>query len=267
MKNIGFIGCGIMGGAIVKAIRKDPQFHIYVNDTRSEQAQALALETGATACSLDSLMENCALVVLAVKPQVLPSLYTSLRKRGEGKRWISLAAGVALETLEKELMTTQIVRIMPNIAAQVGKAVTALSPHPQADSGFVDEVAALTRQFGTSYHIPEAQLAAFIGVSGSAIATCFSFFHGIAMGGVDEGLPYQTALALIRDTMDSATTLMRETGRNPIELMTNVCSAGGTTIEAMKVLAEGMFEATLMESVTASSEKAKALEMAAKNHS
>jgi pyrroline-5-carboxylate reductase len=267
MKNIGFIGCGIMGGAIAKAISKDSRFHIYLNDSRPEQAKALAYETGAEACSLDALMESCALVVLAVKPQVLPSLYTSLRKLGEGKRWISLAAGVALETLEKQLGTTQIVRIMPNIAAQVGKAVTALSAHPQADPDFIEEVASISRQFGTSYSIPESQLAAFIGVSGSAIATCFSFFHGIAMGGVDEGLPYQTALALIRDTTESATALMRETGRNPIELMTNVCSAGGTTIEAMKALAEGAFEATLMESVTASSEKAKALEMAAKNRS
>jgi len=267
MKNIGFIGCGIMGGAIAKALSKDPQYHIYLNDTRSEQADALAREIGAIACSLEALMENCTLVVLAVKPQVLPSLYASLRKLGEGKRWISLAAGVALETLETQLRSTQIVRIMPNIAAQVGKAVTAISPHPQADCNFVDEVAAISRQFGSSYSIPEAQLAAFIGVSGSAIATCFSFLHGIAMGGVDEGLPYLTALALIRDTTESATALLRETGKNPIELMTNVCSAGGTTIEAMKVLAEGAFEATLMESVTASSEKAKALELTAKNHS
>jgi len=267
MKNIGFIGCGIMGGAIAKALSKDPGFKIFVHDTRLEQAESLARETGATACSFDTLMANCSLVVLAVKPQVLPSLYTSLRKLSEGKRWISLAAGVALETLAQQLMSTQIVRIMPNIAAQVGKAVTAISPHPQADPLFVEETTAITRFFGSSYSIPEAQLAAFIGVSGSAIATCFSFMHGIAMGGVDEGLPYQTALALIRDTTESATALLRETGRNPIDLMTNVCSAGGTTIEAMKALADGAFEATLMESVTASSEKAKALEMAAKNHS
>ncbi len=133
MKNIGFIGCGIMGGAIAKALSKDPGFKIFVHDTRLEQAESLARETGATACSFDTLMANCSLVVLAVKPQVLPSLYTSLRKLSEGKRWISLAAGVALETLAQQLMSTQIVRIMPNIAAQVGKAVTAILPHPQDD--------------------------------------------------------------------------------------------------------------------------------------
>jgi pyrroline-5-carboxylate reductase len=266
MKNIGFIGCGNMGGAIASALAKDPDWNIHIHDARTEHAQEIAKKTGATACSLEALMESCDLVVLAVKPQVLPYLYPSLRKIGTiGKKWISLAAGVALETLEKELGSTQIVRIMPNIAAEVGKAVTAITPHLKADPALVVEVSTIARQFGTSYGISEEQLAAFIGVSGSAIATCFAFMHGIAMGGVDEGLPYPTALALIRDTMESATSLIRETGRNPIDLMTNVCSAGGTTIEAMKTLADGSLESTLMESVTASAEKAKALEEAAKN--
>ncbi len=266
MKNIGFIGCGNMGGAIAGALAKDPDWNIHINDARTEHAQEMAKKTGATACSLEDLMESCELIVLAVKPQVLPYLYPTLRKIGTtGKKWISLAAGVALETLEKELGSTQIVRIMPNIAAEVGKAVTAITPHAKADPALVVEVSTIARQFGTSYGIPEEQLAAFIGVSGSAIATCFAFMHGIAMGGVDEGLPYPTALALIRDTMESATSLVRASGRNPIDLLTNVCSAGGTTIEAMKALANGALESTLMESVTASAEKAKALEEAAKN--
>ncbi len=266
MKNIGFIGCGNMGGAIASALANDPDWKIHINDARAEHAREIADRIGATACSLEVLMESCDLIVLGVKPQVLPYLYPSLRKIGTaGKKWISLAAGVALETLEKELTSTQIIRIMPNIAAEVGKAVTAITPHPKADPDLVVEVSSITRQFGTSYGIPEEQLAAFIGVSGSAIATCFAFMHGIAMGGVDEGLPYPTALALIRDTMESATALVRQTGRNPIDLLTNVCSAGGTTIEAMKALADGALESTLMESVTASAQKAKDLEELAKS--
>ncbi|MHC1692182.1 MAG: pyrroline-5-carboxylate reductase [Sphaerochaetaceae bacterium] len=267
MKTIGFVGCGNMGGAIVNAIAKDPEWNIFIHTAHPEHAREIARRVGGNACALDELMAKSQLVVLAVKPQVLPYLYGTLKPLGADKRWISLAAGVSLETLEKELGSDQIVRLMPNIAAQISRSVTAVSPHHKADPVFVEEVFNLVHQFGTAYGIPENQLSAFIGVSGSAIATCCAFLHGVAMGGVDAGLPYPTALALIRDTMDSAIALSRETGKNPIDLLTSVCSAGGTTIQSMKALAEGGFEATLMESVIAATEKAKAMEDAARRHS
>lgn len=266
METIGFIGCGNMGGAIVKRIAPIGSWRVLVHDAREEQARSIARESGASAVSLARLMEESDTIVLAVKPQILPELYGKLASGAVGKHWISIAAGVSIDTLSSNLHSEQVVRIMPNIAAAAGKAVTAVTPHPQADPRFVESVFAFARSFGTAHAVAEQQMSAFVGVSGSAIATCFAFLHGIAMGGVREGLPYDMALSLIADTVESATALTRETGKHPEELLTTVCSPAGTTIEAIKILADGAFTGILMESVTASSERAREMEALARKN-
>jgi len=255
MKTIGIIGCGNMGSAIAAAMAGDPRWSIALTDTRSEHAAQIARSCHATAMSLQALLQASSLVILAVKPQVIGSLYADLKAFSTKVGWISLIAGVSLETLSQQLGSDRIVRIQPNIAAQVGKAVTAVTPHPLADADLIEETYSIVRTFGTAFAIPEEHMAAFTGVSGSAIAACLTFLHGVAMGGFALGLPYTTALALIRDTAESATALLRESGRNPIELATTVCSPGGTTIEMMQVLGQAGFEGTLMEAVRAVGDK------------
>lgn len=259
MKTIGFIGCGTMGSAIVRNIAPLNTWNILLHDIREEVGKDLASETHSTFVSLEQLLEQADTVVLAVKPQSLFELYVQL-KSYQATQWISLVAGVSLETLSQQLHSSDIVRIMPNIAASVGKAVTAVSPHKEAETQFVEEVMAFVNTFGFGHQLEEKDLAAFIGVSASAIATCFAFLHGMAMGGVQQGLPYATALTLISDTVEGATALSRQTKRHPEELLTQVCSPGGTTIEAMKIVGESGFMGILMESVEAASEKARELE-------
>ena len=263
MKTMGFIGCGNMGGAIIRSVAPAKKWHVLVHDVLEETARALASETGAEYAPLDELLKASDIVVLAVKPQILPDLYATLRKH-TGKQWISMAAGISLETLAVQLHTENVVRIMPNIAAADKKAVTAVTPHPNADKTLIDTTMEFANLFGAAHRIDEKHFAAFIGVSGSAIATTFSFLHGIAMGGVHEGLPYATALALISDTVESATSLVRESKKHPEELLTQVCSPGGLTIETMQVLYENGFMGILMESVEAASQKALELELKAK---
>jgi pyrroline-5-carboxylate reductase len=236
---------------------------VLVHDVRAEAAQQLARESGSESVPMERLLAEADIIILAVKPQVLPALYATLSSR-PGKDWISMAAGVSLETLAASLGTTQVVRIMPNIAASEGKAVTAVAPHPDASGRLVEEALSFVRSFGSAHLIDQRLFGAFIGISGSAIATVFAFLHGMAMGGVREGLSYAKALELIGDTTEGAIALARATGRHPEELMTQVCSPGGTTIESMKVLAENSFTGVLMESVSAASGRAMELEAKAK---
>lgn len=263
MKTIGFIGTGNMGGAIIRRVAPLGKWRILIHDVRVETAKLLAQETGCTYAPLEELASQSDIIVLAVKPQVLPGLYATLQTYA-GKGWISMAAGVSLETLAKGLKTTEVVRIMPNIAAAVGKAVTALAAHPKAGKLLVDESMKFIGSFGSAHQLEETHFGAFIGISGSAIATVFAFLHGMAMGGVHEGLPYAKALELIGDTTESAIALVRSSGRHPAELLTQVCSPSGTTIESVQVLEGSGFSGILMDSVEAASERAKALEASAK---
>lgn len=264
MKTMGFIGCGNMGGAILKSVGPSGSWNVLVSDIRREAAEALASESNATACSFDELIHQSDIVVLALKPQILPSMYEKLRAYKD-KSWISMAAGVSLDTLAKQLGTTEVSRIMPNIAAAVQKSVTAVAVHPEASESLEPMVLEFAGKFGSTHVLEEKHFSAFIGVSGSAIATSFEFLHGVAMGGVHEGLPYAVALSLISDTVESATELVRQTGRHPQELLTQVCSPAGLTVKTMQVLYENGFSGTLMEAVEAASEGARLMEEQAKH--
>ncbi|MDD3904754.1 MAG: pyrroline-5-carboxylate reductase [Sphaerochaeta sp.] len=268
MNKIGIIGCGNMGGAIAQALCEKKGFQVMLYDNDHEKLAFSAEKLGAKAAvSLQNLLEENTLLLIAVKPQVLPSLYAQLRSYGSASRmWISIAAGVPLSVLATQLGTANVVRYMPNIAAQVKQAVTAVAVHADAQSNLENLAMEIATSFGSAFALPESQFAAFIGISGSAIAYAFQFFHALAMGGVEEGIPYPIALSIARDTCLSAAALQKESNKNAVELATMVCSAGGTTIKGMKALAKGNFDATVMDAVSASAEKSRSLEQAAQRN-
>jgi pyrroline-5-carboxylate reductase len=265
MNKIGIIGAGNMGGAIAQALLMEKDWQVSIFDTDKAKLEIFA---GCTiASSIEELVQSSDLVLLAVKPQVLPSLYPLLRKAGSRqKRWISIAAGVSLETLTENLGTEEVVRFMPNLAAQVRQSVTAVTPCLKASVSLKEKALVVAELFGSAFLLPEDQIAAFTGISGSAIAYVFQFFHALAMGGVKEGIPYPQSLAIARDTCLSAAALQKKDHANPVALATMVCSAGGTTIEGMQALAEGSFDATVMAAVSASSAKFRLLEEKAKQN-
>ncbi|MFA6689410.1 MAG: pyrroline-5-carboxylate reductase [Sphaerochaetaceae bacterium] len=268
MTKIGFIGCGNMGGAIATSLSKLSDWAVMLHDSDAAKANALAQTLSVPiAGGLKDLVQNNQILLIAVKPQVLPTLYRELRTAGaKDRRWISIAAGVPLDILKKELETEQVVRFMPNIAATVGKAVTAVAASHGAEPSFVEAAFEIARSCGSAFPLAEKDFPAFIGISGSAIAYAFQFFHALAMGGVDEGIPYPTALEIARDTCVSAASLQESTGKGAVELATMVCSAGGTTIQGMKALAEGRFDATVMDAVSAAARKSRSMEEAARKH-
>ncbi|MGE4583884.1 MAG: pyrroline-5-carboxylate reductase [Sphaerochaeta sp.] len=264
MQQLGIIGCGNMGGAIAKSLGRD----VLVYDSDQAKAQAFAKEAGLVAvASLKELFSQSSCLLLAVKPQILPSLYPELRALGsDQKAWISIAAGVPLMVLHEELGTDEVVRFMPNIAAQMRSAVTAIAPLAGCSDAHIQYAKSVAEAFGSAFLLPESQFAAFIGISGSAIAYVLQFFHALAMGGVVQGIAYPQALQIAIDTAASAVALAKHTQKNPVELATMVCSAGGTTIEGMQALAEGGFDATVMQAVQAASEKSRFLEQHAQTN-
>jgi pyrroline-5-carboxylate reductase len=259
MKTIGFIGSGNMGGAIIRSIAPLKRWDVLIYDIRTDISSLLAEETGATAVDLPQLLDQADIIVLAVKPQTLPSLFPTLSKL-KNKWWMSMAAGVSLQTLSEGLQSEEVIRIMPNMAASVNKAVTALSAYKNASAAWIEEASDFVNSFGSLHLISEDQFSAFLGVSGSGIAAVFRFFHAMALGGVQQGLPYIDALKLIIDTAESASALIKATKRGPEEFVTRICSPKGTTIELIKVLEEHAFDAALMNAVEAASEKALQLE-------
>lgn len=260
MARISVIGAGNMGGAFAEALSKRKDISLCIYDSCRPCADKIA-GTKANVTVLDSMDQarGSDVVVIAVKPQVLPQIYDQLSALKPGF-FISIAAGVTLEKLTKNLTSEKVVRFMPNIAAKIGHAVTAVAYSPALSSDERKTAMDIALSVGTAFELEESLFSAFIGISGSGIAYMFEMMHQMAMGGVRQGIPYPKALSIVADTMLSAANLQKETGKNAVELEAMVCSAKGTTIEGVAALTEGGFGAALINAVTAAARKSEELE-------
>ncbi|MBQ9811458.1 MAG: pyrroline-5-carboxylate reductase [Spirochaetales bacterium] len=260
MARISVIGAGNMGGAFAEALSKRKDISLCIYDSCRPCAEKIA-GTKANVTVLDSMDQarGSDVVVIAVKPQVLPQIYDQLSALKPGF-FISIAAGVTLEKLTKNLTSEKVVRFMPNIAAKIGHAVTAVAYSPALSSDERKTAMDIALSVGTAFELEESLFSAFIGISGSGIAYMFEMMHQMAMGGVRQGIPYPKALSIVADTMLSAANLQKETGKNAVELEAMVCSAKGTTIEGVAALTEGGFGAALINAVTAAARKSEELE-------
>ncbi len=258
--DITIIGAGNMGGAIASALSENENYNVSIYDKNIEASNKTAQGKKINAISSFDEIEAKDIVLIALKPQVLPSMYAKLSQL-KPKMFISIAAGVSLQTLEKNISDAiPIVRFMPNIAAKTKKAVTAVATNGNVDDKCKKIAMDVASSFGSAFELDEKLFPAFIGISGSAIAYVFEFMHQIAMGGVREGIPYKNALDIARDTLISATSLQKESNLSAIELETMVCSARGTTIEGIKALDDGSFAKTVINAVSAAAERSRELE-------
>lgn len=256
--SIAIIGCGNMGGSIAKALSESNSFAVSVFDSDKAKAEKFASENNASVLSSISDATAMDVVLIAVKPQILPSISEDLKNLKPGL-FISIAAGFDIATLEK-MLEGKVARYMPNLAARTKKAVTAVAFSLSMENSDKKLAMDIANSFGSAFELEEKLFSAFIGISGSAIAYVFEMIHQIAMGGVREGIAYPKSLEIVRNTFESATSLLKESGLGAVELETMVCSAGGTTIEGVKALEDGNLGATLINAVSAAAEKSRKME-------
>ncbi len=259
MRKIAIIGTGNMGGAIAKSLSKREDFSLILYNKTTLKAEKLASEIGAEAVKSMEEIPPVDVVIIAVKPQVLPSIYSSLKKI-KCSLFISLVAGVTLETLKDNLGTTSVARYMPNIGAMVGKSVTAVTYTDDLEEEKKELSLSVSSSFGKAFYLEESLFNAFIGISGSAIAFVYEFIASLALSGVREGIGYKKAEEIVSSTIESAIALQKETQKSATELEIMVCSPKGTTIEGVKKLKELNFENAVIEAVSASKNKADAME-------
>ncbi len=256
---IAVIGTGNMGSAIATALDRTGTAEVLAYNRTREKALKAAEGTSITVLDRIEDAGRTDAVIIALKPQVMQGEFGSLKKLESGL-FISLAAGITLDTLKEKLSTGNVARFMPNIAARVSSSVTAVTYPESLDEEKKRLSLSVASSFGSAFVLDESLFNAFIGISGSAIAFVYEFMHSLSLGGVREGMPYNTALDIVRDTMESAVALQKSTSKGAIELETMVCSPKGTTIEGLKKLKEMNFENAVIEAVSASSAKAQNLE-------
>ncbi|MEI8096162.1 MAG: pyrroline-5-carboxylate reductase [Spirochaetales bacterium] len=259
---VGIIGYGNMGRAIALGLLKTSREQVVGVLSRNESGAALAAKNKRLVVhrSLESLVAASKVVIIAVKPVDVPALLVQLRPLGSGKWFLSVAAGLSTKWLAEQLASPQVVRWMPNLAAQTGHSLVGVSPGPQADEHFATLALDLARSVGTAALIPEKLMAGITGLSGSGIAFVFQFVHALAQAGVREGFAYPKALDHALTTLEGAVSLLRAGNEHPVAWVSKVTSPAGTTIEGIKVLEAGGLTNLIMDAVSASSKRALELE-------
>jgi pyrroline-5-carboxylate reductase len=264
-KKIGFIGTGKMGSALIRGICSAgiiPCSGIYASDVFEASLKELreSLHINVTQDNIE-VVRNSDIIVLAVKPQILKAVLSSIKDViTPDKMVISIAAGVKLETIESELNEgTRVVRVMPNIAATVSEAASAVAQGKNASAEDADDVLRIFQSVGSAIAVQENLMDAVTGLSGSGPAFIFPVIEAMADGGVYEGLDRNSALILAAQTVLGAAKMMLETNIHPGELKDMVTSPGGTTIRGIYELEESGIRAAFMKAVIASSTRSKEL--------
>ena len=258
---IGFIGAGNMAGAIIRGMVSGGfrGSDILVFDTDSAKMVALFEECGVTICSSGAEAAELAdAVVLAVKPQVFPKVLPELSPALHRHRplVISIAAGKTLEAIESMLGSgLAVVRVMPNIAAEVGEAMSAYCGNSLVEEDDRSVVRLIFEAVGEVMELDEKLFSVFSAIAGCSPAFTLLYVDALAQAGVKYGLPKAAALKIASQAVLGTTRLLQESGDHPRVLADQVCSPGGTTIEGVCALQREGFEAAVLAAVDASLEK------------
>ena len=262
---IGFIGLGNMatamiGGILGRGVAEPPDV---TGAEIFESARIKAEERFGIYTTADNLEVVAAadLIVLAVKPQVLEGVLSEIAPAiPKGRIVLSIAPGKTLEWLSGQLGgQVKIVRAMPNTPALVGEGATGVCANEMVTPEELADVMTVLSSFGKAISVPQHLMDAVVGVSGSAPAYVFMFIEAMADAAVAAGMPRAQAYEFAAQATMGSAKMVLETGRHPGELKDMVCSPGGTTIEAVRVLEQKGFRSAVIEAIGACVEKSKGL--------
>lgn len=197
--------------------------------------------------------------VLAVKPEVAEGVCRTLAAVGID-RVLSIVAGLPTARLEAALNPgAVVVRAMPNTPALIGSGVAGMSGGSQAKASDLDWGEGILAAVGTVVRLPERQLDAVTGVSGSGPAYVFLVAEAMIEAGVSVGLPRDVSRQLVVGTLLGSARMLAETGDDPAELRAAVTSPGGTTAAALRTLEFKAVRSAFIEAVAAAVERSRQL--------
>ena len=262
---IGFIGVGNMGGALARAAAKavDPN-QIFLADQLAQKAVDLAQELNCNTCSAEQVAENCEYIFLGVKPQVMGAMLNQiapvLSKRKTGFVLVSMAAGVCIADIRRMAGGDYpVIRIMPNIPVSVGGGMILYDATENVSQSAVEGFLNFMQHAGILDRLPEKLIDAGSALSGCGPAFVCLFAEALADGAVACGLTRAQAMTYAAQTLKGTAQMLLETDMHPGQLKDAVCSPGGSTIAALRVLEQNGFRSAAMECVAAAYQKNKEL--------
>jgi pyrroline-5-carboxylate reductase len=179
-------------------------------------------------------------ILLGIKPQLLAEVAPQVaRFAGSDTVVISILAGIELSVLEAYFPDAGgFLRVMPNLAAALGKSPMALAERGLGAQGRRAALE-LLQPLGKAEWVDESQFDLLTALVGSGPAFVYRFIDALAAASVELGLPADQARRLAVSMVDGAGSLAAYSKQDPAELARRVTSPGGTTQAGLEALDEG----------------------------
>lgn len=257
--NVGFIGAGNMGFAIMKGISESslccdadtcansPSIKLFAFDPKSEQVERLA-EYGVTPCTSEQeIMEKCKYVFLAVKPQIIEGvLETAAPFVTADTVFISIAAGITDEFIAtKTIPEAKVILVMPNTPLLLGEGASALSRNEKVTDDEFNLVLNVFKICGKAAVISKDKMKEIIAVNGSSPAFIYLFAKGFIDYASSVGIDEAAAKELFAQSLIGSAKMITDSGYTIDELIKMVSSPGGTTLAGLDRLYEGKLTDTV----------------------
>ncbi len=260
---IGFIGAGNMATAMITGIVASNKYNstnIFVSNPDTKVLDELEDKFKITkAVDNKSLAKEADVIFVAVKPDIYKLVLNEITPcLDDTKIIVSIAPGKTLELLEAwTYEKAKIIRTMPNTPAMVLEGMTAVCKNEYISDEEYKQVLEIIDCFGKSAAVKETLFDAVAAVSGSAPAYVYMFIEALADGAVLLGMARNDAYKFASQTVLGAATMVLQTNEHPGVLKDKVCSPGGTTIEAVKVLEDSKFRSAVINAMIACHDKSK----------
>ena len=206
------------------------------------------------------LFEKCSRVILAVKPQTLLEIASSLEAKITPEHLlVSIAAGISLGKLSSCLGSERVIRVMPNTPCQSLAGASGIAIASAVTPEDFEWCKSLFSAVGKVVRVTDDQLHAVTGLSGSGPAYVLMMIEALSDGGVMAGLSRQVSLELATQTVLGAAKMVQETGTHPAVLREQVTSPGGTTIAALSCMERAGFRSAVIDGVMAAVKRSREL--------
>lgn len=240
MTRIAFIGGGNMARSLIGGLvgGGSDAASIHVAEPNASARDNLEREFGVvTHADNADAARDAAIVVLAVKPQVLPDVCQALGSALAESHplVISIAAGIRTDQIERWLGgEAAIVRVMPNTPALIGAGANGLFANSRVSDEQRRQAQAILDASGICAWVDDESLMDTVtGISGSAPAYFFLMVEALEDAAAAHGLDRESARRLAAQTCLGAGRMMMESGEAPAELRRRVTSPKGTTQAAL----------------------------------
>lgn len=263
---LGIVGTGVMAEAMLAGLLRRELIdarNVLASHPRAARREQLEETYGVRTTDDNTVAAREAdVMLLAVKPQMLPSVSDELRGiLPPDQLVISIIAGASTAALGEALGHPAIVRSMPNTPAQIGQGVTVWYATESVDAQGKVRTRAMLSALGREFEVhDERQVAMATAVSGTGPTYIFLFIEALTDAAVHLGFPRHVARELVLDTMQGSAAFALGSGKHVAELRDMVTSPGGTSAEALYQLERGRLRTVVSDAVWAAFERTLHLE-------